>query len=73
MRAAADLARSYGVRLLTHLAENQEDIAYSMERFGMRPGEYAETLGWVGDDGWHAHDLNVLVECHNTIAGTLLE
>jgi cytosine/adenosine deaminase-related metal-dependent hydrolase len=55
MRESADLARSYGVRLHTHLAENDKDIDFSNEMFGMRPGEYAEDVGWVGDDVWHAH------------------
>ena len=55
MRDAAILAREKGVRLHTHLAENEEDIAYSLERFGCRPGQYAEDLGWTGDDVWHAH------------------
>lgn len=55
MRDAAILARDKGVRLHTHLAENEEDIAYSLERFGCRPGQYAEDLGWTGDDVWHAH------------------
>lgn len=55
MRESALLARSAGVRLHTHLAENMEDVAYSRERFNMSPGEYAEDLGWVGDDVWHAH------------------
>ena len=41
--------------LHTHLAENDEDIAYSLEKFGCRPGQYAEDLGWTGDDVWHAH------------------
>ncbi|MGJ8594471.1 8-oxoguanine deaminase [Sulfitobacter sp.] len=55
MRSAALLARDKGVMLHTHLAENDEDIAYSLETFGCRPGEYAESLGWVGPDVWHAH------------------
>ena len=55
MRDAAVLARDKGVMLHTHLAENEEDIAYSLEKFGCRPGEYAESLGWVGPDVWHAH------------------
>lgn len=55
MRDAALLAREKGVMLHTHLAENDEDIAYSLEQFGCRPGQYAEDLGWVGDDVWHAH------------------
>lgn len=55
MRESATLARSYGVRLHTHLAENQSDIDYSLAHFGQRPGDYAEAIGWVGDDVWHAH------------------
>lgn len=55
MRDAALLARDKGVMMHTHLAENDEDIAYSLEMFGCRPGQYAEDLGWVGPDVWHAH------------------
>ncbi|SFS38694.1 Cytosine/adenosine deaminase [Sulfitobacter marinus] len=55
MRDAAVLARDKGVMLHTHLAENEEDIAYSLETFGCRPGQYAQDLGWVGPDVWHAH------------------
>nr|WP_085310319.1 8-oxoguanine deaminase [Planktotalea arctica] len=55
MRDAAILARDKGVMLHTHLAENDEDIAYSLEKFGARPGQYAEDLGWTGNDVWHAH------------------
>jgi len=55
MRDAAILARDKGVMLHTHLAENDEDIAYCLEKFGCRPGQYAEDLGWTGRDVWHAH------------------
>ncbi|HEY0276444.1 MAG TPA: amidohydrolase family protein, partial [Paenirhodobacter sp.] len=55
MRDAAVLARDKGVMLHTHLAENDEDIAYSLAQFGCRPGQYAEDLGWTGPDVWHAH------------------
>lgn len=58
MRQSAMLARSFkgkGVRLHTHLAENDHDIAYSREKFNKTPTEYAEDLGWLGDDVWHAH------------------
>lgn len=55
MRDSAVIAREYGVGLHTHLAENTNDIAYSQTRFGMTPAEYVEDLGWVGDDVWHAH------------------
>jgi len=59
MRDSAALARSFGsehgVSLHTHLAENDKDLAYSREKFGMTPTEYAEDLGWTGRDVWHAH------------------
>lgn len=55
MREAALLARDKKVMLHTHLAENDEDVAYSLATFGCRPGQYAEDLGWTGDDVWHAH------------------
>ncbi|WP_415403736.1 8-oxoguanine deaminase [Tateyamaria sp. SN3-11] len=55
MRDAALLARDKGVMMHTHLAENDEDIAYSLAKFGCRPGQYVQDLGWVGTDVWHAH------------------
>jgi 8-oxoguanine deaminase len=55
MRESAALARHYGVHLHTHLAENDNDIAYGLQVFNQRPGDYAESVGWVGHDVWHAH------------------
>ena len=55
MRESASLARAYGVGLHTHLAENDSDVSYSREHFAMTPAEYAESVGWVGNDVWHAH------------------
>lgn len=62
MRDAALLARDKGVMMHTHLAENDEDIAYSLAQFGCRPGQYAEDLGWVGPDVWHAHCVKLDAE-----------
>jgi cytosine/adenosine deaminase-related metal-dependent hydrolase len=55
MREAASMARSLGVRLHTHLAENANDVAFTREKFGCTPAEYCESLGWLGHDVWHAH------------------
>ena len=55
MRDSALLARQHGVSLHTHLAENDFDVAYTREKFGCTPAEYAEQLGWVGPDVWCAH------------------
>jgi 8-oxoguanine deaminase len=55
MREAVKLARSRGVSMHTHLAENDKDVAYTRENFNMTPAQYAEDVGWVGRDVWHAH------------------
>lgn len=55
MRESATLARSLGVRLHTHLAENDHDLAYTREKFNCTPTQYAQDLGWLGEDVWHAH------------------
>jgi len=55
MRETAALARAYGVGLHTHLAESDNDVAYSLERFGCTPAQYADDTGWTGAHVWHAH------------------
>lgn len=59
MRESAELARSYGVHLHTHLAETADEIAYCREMFGHRPVTLAEKLGWLGPDVWHAHAVHL--------------
>jgi cytosine/adenosine deaminase-related metal-dependent hydrolase len=59
MRQSAQLARSYGVRLHTHLAETQDEEAFTLEKVGYRPVAYMESLGWVGPDVWFAHSVHV--------------
>ena len=54
MNQSAKLARNYpGVRLHTHLAENQDDIKFMAKKYGKRPGEWTESVGWLADDVWH--------------------
>ena len=70
MRESARLARHHGVRLHTHLAENDHDIAYSQEKFGCTPAQYAQDLGWVGPDVWHAHCVKLDAEGISLFAAT---
>jgi len=73
MRESALLARSYkgsGVRLHTHLAENDHDLAYSREKFGCTPTQYAQDLGWLGHDVWHAHCVKLDEEGISLFAAT---
>jgi cytosine/adenosine deaminase-related metal-dependent hydrolase len=59
MKETAELARSQGVRLHTHLAETVEEDEFCLENYGMRPLEYVEELGWLGDDVWLAHCVHL--------------
>ncbi|ACD53147.1 hydroxydechloroatrazine ethylaminohydrolase [Clostridium botulinum] len=58
MKETANLARKLGVRLHTHLAETIDEERFIAEKFGMRPLEYMESLGWVGEDVWYAHGIH---------------
>ena len=59
MADAAELARRRGVRLHTHLAETLDEEAFCRERYGVRPVEYLEDLGWLGEDVWLAHCIHL--------------
>ena len=59
MRASAELARSYGVSLHTHLAETVDEEEFCTERFGLPPLAYAESVDWVGPDVWFAHGVHI--------------
>ncbi len=58
MIESAKLARSLGVRLHTHLAETIDEEKYIFEKHGMRPLDYMEKLGWIGEDVWFAHGIH---------------
>jgi cytosine/adenosine deaminase-related metal-dependent hydrolase len=75
MRDSAALARKHGVRLHTHVAETLDEEQFCVERFGRRPMELMEDLGWSGDDVWYAHGIHLsdaevdrVAESHTGIA-----
>ena len=70
MREAADLARQKGVRLHTHLAETIDEDDYCAEHYGCTPTQYAERLGWLGDDVWMAHCVHLDDEAIDRFAAT---
>ena len=59
MRQSAVLARDYGVRLHTHLAETKDEEVFCKELFGHRPVGYMQMVEWIGDDLWFAHSVHV--------------
>ena len=59
MRESAVLARQYNVQLHTHLAETKDEELFCIEKFGLRPYAYMESLNWVGNDVWFAHSVHI--------------
>jgi cytosine/adenosine deaminase-related metal-dependent hydrolase len=58
MNATAELARKYGVRLHTHLAETKDEDEYCQQIYGKRPLQLKEDLDWLGPDVWYAHGIH---------------
>jgi len=59
MRQSAALAREYGVRLHTHLAETKDEEVFCQQLFGYRPVGYMQSVDWIGSDVWFAHSVHV--------------
>jgi cytosine/adenosine deaminase-related metal-dependent hydrolase len=59
MRESALLARAYGVKLHTHLAEDVDEEVFCQDRFNSRPLTLAESLDWAGEDVWFAHAIHM--------------
>jgi cytosine/adenosine deaminase-related metal-dependent hydrolase len=59
MAETAEFARKKGVRLHTHLAETKDEEDFCLEHYGVRPVEYLEDLGWLGEDVWLAHCVHL--------------
>ena len=75
MRNTAALARRHpGVNLHTHLAETIDENRFCEARFGMRPLQYMQSLGWTGEDVWFAHmvhpdseEISMLADTHSGV------
>jgi len=70
LEQTALLAREYGVRLHTHLAETLDEERFCIEAVGMRPLAYMESLGWLGPDVWYAHGIHFSDEEISLLAQT---
>ena len=70
MTGAAELARRKGVRLHTHLAETLDEERQCLAETGRTPAEYAEELGWFGDDVWFAHTVHLAPEAIRRLGAT---
>ncbi|MDD4541624.1 MAG: 8-oxoguanine deaminase [Eubacteriales bacterium] len=70
LRESAVLARELGVRLHTHLAETKDEEDFTLDKYGMRPLEYMQSLGWVGRDVWYAHGIHFNTDELKVLADT---
>ena len=59
LKESAAIARRHKVRLHTHLCETIDEERDTLRRFGMRPVDWMETLGWLESDVWFAHAIHV--------------
>jgi len=56
LKLTAVMAKKWGVRMHTHLAETIDEEAFCKKLFKMRPLEYMESVGWVSEgNAWFAH------------------
>jgi 8-oxoguanine deaminase len=58
LKQTRNLASKKGVLLHTHLAETEDENAYCVEHYGVRPLELMERCGWLGRDVWYAHGIH---------------
>ena len=58
MKDSAALARSYGVRLHTHLAETRDENDFCREIYGVRPLELMQECDFIGPDVFYAHGIH---------------
>jgi len=57
MKRSAALARHYGVRLHTHLAETADEEIFCVETYGRRPLQLMQDCEFIGPDVWYAHGI----------------
>ncbi|MEI7527845.1 MAG: 8-oxoguanine deaminase [Elusimicrobiota bacterium] len=56
LKLTAEMAKKWGVRMHTHLAETIDEEAFCKKLFKMRPLDYMESVGWVSEgNAWFAH------------------
>ena len=56
LKLTAEMAKTWKVRMHTHLAETKDEEAFCREKFGMAPVEYMESCGWLEEgNAWFAH------------------
>ncbi|MGR3501645.1 amidohydrolase family protein [Pseudaestuariivita sp.] len=70
----ADAARDIGLRLHSHLSENQTYVDYTLREYGQRPVPWLAERGWTGPDVWFAHlvEIDAAEQAHLVETGTAM-
>jgi 5-methylthioadenosine/S-adenosylhomocysteine deaminase len=66
LKATRDLARKFGVPLVTHLAETEDEVSQSMAKHGLTPAAYLDSLGFwdtpaIAAHGVHLSDADIAI------------
>jgi len=59
LKESIELARNYKVASHTHLAETKDEDSFCNNIFSLRPLDYMEKIGWLGEDVWFAHCVHL--------------
>ncbi|KGB81518.1 8-oxoguanine deaminase [Rhodovulum sp. NI22] len=54
----AEMADKHDCRLHTHLGETHDEDEFCLSKYGMRPLDYLEDVGWMTDRVWMAHGIH---------------
>ncbi|BBP43908.1 8-oxoguanine deaminase [Thiosulfativibrio zosterae] len=58
MVQSAAMAEQFDVRLHTHLAETEDENAFCLKMFGLRPLDYLQKVNWLSNRVWLAHGIH---------------
>ncbi|MCY9853377.1 8-oxoguanine deaminase [Vibrio mediterranei] len=58
MKETARIAKNESVMTHTHLCETLDEEDFCLEKFGMRPVDYLEDVGWLNERTWLAHGIH---------------
>ncbi|MFN3015757.1 8-oxoguanine deaminase [Vibrio coralliilyticus] len=58
MKETAYIAAQENVMMHTHLCETLDEEDFCLQKFGLRPVDYLEDVGWLNDRTWLAHGIH---------------
>ncbi len=59
MRSSAEYAKANNLLIHTHLAETLDEEDFCVDKYGKRPVDYVDSLGWIVKNAWFAHTVHL--------------